>query len=242
MSGWGMKIIAGLASIASCLALWLAATHSAAAAERGFYVGGHFGQSSKDAPPSFYELFNDDIQDFAFFAPTQETASFDDSDTAFGLSVGYRLTPHLAFEGSYNNFGSVTYKSRSTGNFPQESGTTNVDIESETTGFTITALGVLPLSRDWELFARAGVLFADTKIIIEVNSQGQRFIPPLGNHFSGSDSQSTTNLYAGLGLSRRFFEIYDLRLEYHRAFDAGDEDFGGKGDLDTVLLGLIVTF
>lgn len=237
-----MKKIARFASGLFCLALGVAAGHTAAAAERGFYVGGHFGQSSKDAPRSFYELFNADIQAFSFFAPTQQSASFDDSDTAYGLVGGYRLTPHFAVESGFVNFGSVTYTSHSTGNFPQETGTESVSIESETTGFTLAVLGVLPLSRNWELFGSAGALFADNKITITVNAQGQRFLPPLGNHFSASDSAGTTNLYAGLGLSRRFFEIYDLRLEYQRAFDAGDEDSGGKGDLDVALLGLVVTF
>jgi OmpA-like transmembrane domain len=236
-----MKKTARLASILCCCALCLATGRTAAAAERGFYVGGHVGQSSKDAPRSFYELFNADIQSFSFFAPTQQQTSFDDSDTAFGLIGGYRLTPHLAFEGGYINLGQVTYTSHSTGNFPLESGTENITIEAETSGFTFAALGVLPLSRNWELFARAGALFADNKLRIEVTAQGQRFLPPLGN-FSGSDSQSTTNLFAGVGLSRRFFEIYDLRLEYQRVFDAGEEDSGGKGDLDTALLGLVVTF
>jgi opacity protein-like surface antigen len=233
---------ARFASTLSCLAFSVAAGQDALAAERGFYVGGHFGQSSKDAPRSFYELFNDDIQLFSFFTPTQQTTSFDDSDTAFGLVGGYRLTPHLAFEAGYVNLGQVTYQSRSTGNFPRESGTENISIESETNGLTLAALGVLPLSRDWELYARAGALFADNKIRIVVTAQGQQFIPPLGNRFAGSDSQSSTNLYAGLGISRRFFEIYDLRLEYQRTVDAGDESTGGKGDLDTALLGLVVTF
>jgi hypothetical protein len=236
------KVIAQSASILFCLGAGLAAGHPAAAAERGFYVGGHVGQSSKDAPRSFYELFNDDIQRFAFFTRTEQTTSFDDSDLAYGLVMGYRLTASVAFEAGYENFGTVTYESRANGSFPLESGTTAVTIESETSGFTLTALGVLPLSRDWELFARAGALFADNKIRIAVSSQGQQFVPPLGNRFSGSDSQGTTNLYAGLGLSRRFFDIYDLRLEYQRAFDVGDESSGGKGDLDAALLGLIVTF
>jgi OmpA-like transmembrane domain. len=230
------------ASILFCLGIGIVASEPTAAAEPGFYIGGYAGQSSKDAPRSFYELFNDDIQTFAFFTRTEQTASFDDSDIAYGLVMGYRLTPHIAFEGGYQNFGTVTFESRATGNFPLESGTTAVTIESETTGFTLTALGVLPLSRDWELFARAGALFADNKIRISVASQGQRFVPPLGNRFTGSDAQGTTSLYAGLGLSRRFFDIYDLRLEYQRAFDVGVEATGGKADLDTALLGLTVTF
>jgi opacity protein-like surface antigen len=237
-----MKKIARFASSLLCLAFYAAAGQTAAAAERGFYVGGHAGQSSKDAPRSFYDLFNDDIQSFAFFAPTQQRAAFDDSDIAFGLVMGYRLTTHLAFEGGYNNFGQVNYTSRSSGTFPLEAGELDVNIETETTGFTVAALGLLPLSRDWELFARAGALFADNKIAITVNGRGNRFVPPLGNRFSGSDSEGSTNLYAGVGLSRRVFELYALRLEYQRAFDAGTESTGGKGDLDAALLSLIVTF
>jgi hypothetical protein len=236
------KHAARFASTLFCVAIWFAAVHDVAAAERGLYVGGHVGQGSKDTPRDFYELFNADIQSFAFFTPTQQTSSFEDSDTAFGIVIGYRLTPHLALEGGYHNFGQVMYRSRASGNFPQDAGTANVSIDTETTGFTIAALGVLPLTRDWELFARAGALFADNTVQILITAQGERFIPPLGRRFPASDSAGTTEVYAGLGVGRRFFEIYDLRLEYQRAFDAGDERLGGKGDLDVLLLGLIVTF
>ena len=233
---------ARFASALFCAVTGVAAVDDAAATERGLYVGGHFGQASKDAPRDFYELFNDDIQRFSFFTRTSQTTSIDDSDTAFGIAIGYRLTPHLAIEGGYHNFGEVSYRSHASGDFPLEAGTSNVSIDTETTGFTVAVLGVLPLTRDWELFGRVGALFADNKLKIEIASQGQQFIPPLGNSFSAADSQSTTETYAGVGVSRRFFEIYDLRLEYQRAFDAGDESQGGKGDLDAVFLGLIVTF
>jgi hypothetical protein len=225
-----------------CATVGAAAAQVAAAAEQGLYVGGHFGQSSKDADRSFYDLFNDDIQAFSFFEPIEETVSFDDSDSAFGLVIGYRLTPHLAFEAGYSNFGEVRYRSSSTGNFPLEAGSETVIIKTETTGFTLAVLGVLPLSRDWELFGRVGALFANNQLSIAILGEGQQFLPPLGNRLTASDSQDSTDVYAGVGLSRRFFEIYDLRLEYHRALDAGDESFGGKGDLDVALLGLVVTF
>jgi hypothetical protein len=233
---------ARFASALFCSAFCVAAAHDAAAAERGLYVGGHFGKSSKDAPLDFYELFNADIQNFAFFEPTEQTSSFDDSDTAFGIAIGYRLTKHFAIEGGYHDFGTVSYRSRASGNFPLEAGTANVTIDSETTGFTVALLGALPLTRDWELFARAGALFADNKLQIQIDAQGQQFIPPLGNRFSAQDSGTTTETYVGLGVARRFFEIYDLRLEYQRVFDAGDESLGDKGDLDALFLGLIVTF
>jgi hypothetical protein len=236
-----MKKTARFAATLLGVVSWVVAAQDAEAAERGFYVGGYGGQSSKDAERDFYELFNDDIQTFTFFAPTQETSGFDDSDTAFGLVIGYRLTPHFAIEGGYGKFGEVAYKSRSSGNFPQDAGTEDIGIDTEISGYTFAALGMLPLSRNWELFARAGVLFADNKITIRVTAEGQQFLPPFGS-FSVAESHGSNNWHAGLGINRRFLDVYDLRLEYQRAFDVGDSGTGGKGDLNVMLLGLIVTF
>jgi hypothetical protein len=135
----------------------------------------------------------------------------------------------------------VAYKSRSSGNFPQDAGTEDIGIDTEISGYTFAALGMLPLSRNWELFARAGVLFADNKITIRVTAEGQQFLPPFGS-FSVAESHGSNNWHAGLGINRRFLDVYDLRLEYQRAFDVGDSGTGGKGDLNVMLLGLIVTF
>lgn len=228
------------ACVASVL-LCLAGVRSATAAELGFYVGGYVGQSTKEVPRDFYEGFNDDIQIFEFFTPIEEQTSLDDTDTAFAIVAGYRLTPYLAFEGGFTKFGSVTYKSRATGSFPQEGGTLNTDIESETSGFSLAAIGALPLTRDWELFARGGVLFANTKLRIVADATGDDFIPAPGD-FDISGNQDTTETFAAIGISRRVFEIYDLRLEYQRVFTVGKADFGGAGDIDSALLGLNVTF
>jgi hypothetical protein len=227
------------ARVASVL-LCLVGARTATAAELGFYVGGYFGQSSKEVPRDFYELFNDDIQTFSSFTPTEAHTSFDDTDTAFAIVAGYRLTSYLAFEGGFTKFGQVTFKSRASGNFPLEGGTLNTTFESETSGFSLAAVGALPLTRNWELFARGGVLFATTKLRIVNDATGQQFIVPADFDVSGSDD--TTETFAGIGITRRIFEIYDLRLEYQRVFAAGSEDFGGAGDLDTALLGLNVTF
>jgi opacity protein-like surface antigen len=228
---------ARLASVFVCLL----AAHTAAAAELGFYVGGQVGQASKDAPRDFYELFNDDIQAFESFTPIEDHTSFDDTDTAFAVVAGYRLTSYLAFEGGYTKYGQVTYQSRATGNYPLDGGTLNTNIESETSGFSFAAIGTLPLTRNWELFARGGVLFATNKIRLVVNATGQQFLPAPGG-FDVSATEDTTETFAAIGVSRRFFEIYDLRLEYQRVFDAGTVDTGGQGDIDAALLGLDVTF
>ena len=228
------------ARVASVL-LCLAGAHSATAAELGFYVGGYVGRATKEVPRDFYEGFNDDIQTFEFFTPTEDHTSLDDTDTAFAIVAGYRLTSYLAFEGGFANFGQATYRSRATGNFPQEGGTLNTNIESETNGFSFAAIGTLPLTRDWEVFARGGVMFANTKLRIVADATGDQFIPAPGD-FDVSGNEDSTETFAGIGISRRIFENYDLRLEYQRIFTVGNANFGGAGDLDIALLGLNVTF
>ncbi len=215
---------------------------SAAAHELGFFIGGYVGQSSKDVPRGWYEDLNSAVQEFFLFTPAEQRNSFDDSDTGFALTVGYRFTPYIAIEGGYTRLGTITFRSRASGNYPIEPGTLATNIESDTSGFTASVLGTWPLTRNWELFARAGALFATNDLKLVVAAEGTDFIPPLGPGFSDSFSKGSTDPYASLGISRRVLEIYAVRLEYQRVFDAGIEITGGESDLDAIFLGLIVTF
>jgi outer membrane protein with beta-barrel domain len=224
------------------LGMCAAAAQTAAANEVGLYIGGYVGQATKEVPRAPYDELNDLIQQLALFTPVEDRISFDDTDTAFGITMGYRLNRFLALEAGYTKLGTVSYKSRATGDYPFDSGFLNTTVESQTSGFTATVLGVWRLTRDWELFARAGMLFATNRLRLSFDAQGEEFIPAIGNRASDSFSKSTTDTYAGVGISRRILEIYELRLEYHRVFDGGEEITGGKGDLDAALLGLTVTF
>jgi hypothetical protein len=232
-----MKKSARIAAVLCCLA----GAHTATAAERGFYMGGQVGQASKDVSRDFFELFNDQIQAFSEFTPIEDRTSVEDTDTAFAILAGYRFNSYLGFEGGYTKYGQVTFKSRASGNFPLEAGTLNTNIESEISGFNFAAVGSLPLTYDWELFARGGVLFATNKIRLVVDANTPQFITVPGD-FDVSGSDDTTEAFAAIGVSRRFFENYALRLEYQRVFGAGAEATGGSSDLDAAFLGLNVTF
>ncbi len=232
------KNIARVALIFVCVA----AAQTAGASETGFYIGGYLGMSSREVPRAPFDEFKNGLHAFSFFTPAEDRTSFDDSDFAFGITVGYRLTQYLAFEGGYAHLGEVVLQSHSTGTFPVDNGSMSIEVESETSGFTLSALGALPLSRDWDLFARGGALFANNKIRFSLDARGEDFIPPVGNHFSESGSKSTTETYAGLGVTRRILEIYAVRLEYQRVFNAGLDETGGRGDLDSLFLGLTVAF
>ena len=233
---------ARVASVLFCVGACCGGLHDAAAADPGFYIGGFVMQSSKDVPRIEYELLNSAIQEFSLFEVGEQRVSFDDTDTGFTLIAGYRFTPYIAIEGGYARLGQVEYRSRATGSFPLEAGTMGVNIESDTTGFTAAVLGSWPLTRNWELLGRGGVLIATNDLKFVVAAQGGQFVPPLGNGFSDSFSKGSNDYFAALGISLRVIEIYALRLEYQRVFDAGVEETGGEGDLDSIQLGFVVTF
>jgi opacity protein-like surface antigen len=230
-----------LALLASVV-IGVAGVQSAAANEPGFYIGGYLGQASKHADKFPFVDLTAALQEVAAFQPVDEQTSFDDKDTTYGLFGGYRLNKYLAFEVAYTKLGKVSYKSRATGNYPLEPGSLVTTVESESSGFNVSVLGTLPLNRDWDLFARGGVLFGSNTIRFDLRAQGSQFIPPTGNHAADSFSDGSTDYLASLGINHRILEIYDLRLEYQRVFDAGVEITGGEADVNAVLLGLSVTF
>ena len=229
-------------ALGALVVLGVASAQSAAANENGFYIGGYVGQATKQPALDAYTGLTAGIQEFDNFQPVEERTSFDDKDTAFALIGGYRLNRYLAFEAGYAKLGKVAYHSRATGNYPLEPGSMATTVETEANGFSLSVLGTLPLTRDWELFARGGALFADNHFRFDVRTQSQVFVPPTGRHASDSLSKGSTDNFAGIGISRRILEIYDLRLEYQRVFDAGTELTGGTADVDAALLGLTVTF
>jgi hypothetical protein len=230
------RCVLGLAAVLSLLG---APTSRGVAADNGFYVGGNLGMASKDVPSTEFELLNEALEDFFGYTPTSGAPSFDDSDESYSLLVGYRVARWLALEGGYARLGKVSYSSYTRGNFPNDGGDLGVSQEAETTGFFVSALGVLPINYSWEIYGRAGMLFATNEFSLSVNARGDIFAQPSG---ADSFSKSSEDAYAGLGVSFRFFDIYNVRLEYQRYFDAGLELTINKGDLDVATLGLIVTF
>jgi hypothetical protein len=211
----------------------------AEAADNGFYMGGALGMASKDTPSTEFALLNEALEDLFGYTPTSGAPSFDDSDESYSLLFGYRATRWLALEGGYARLGKLSYSSYTRGNFPNDGGDLGISQEAETTGFFVSALGVLRINYNWEVYGRVGMLFATNEFSLSIRARGDVFAQPSG---ADSFSKSSEDAYAGLGVSFRLFDIYDLRLEYQRYLDAGLELMMNKGDLDVATLGLTVTF
>jgi opacity protein-like surface antigen len=208
---------------------------TARAAQLGIYAGVSFAMVEKDSTLSPFQNEALGIYNAFGFTPTSTSTSLDSKDNAYGFVVGWRLTEHLALEGGYMDLGTVAYKDRSAGLFANTSPENWAqNIETSTSGIALSALGILPLSYRWEVYARGGVLIA--------NSEESVFITDNINSQKASRTQSTFELFAGAGVGFNLAEIYNIRLEYGRVFDAGDDKIVEAADVDMATLNISVSF
>jgi hypothetical protein len=215
----------------------------ASAAELGVYAGVSYAMVKRDAKRSEFDLEAQNIAAFVGFEQQTRSATFDTEDSSYGFVVGWRLSEHLALEGGYMDLGDVSYREHSDGQFlspadppdPPRAGTLQQNIDSGTSGIQFSALGILPLSYRWEVFARGGVL-------ISSNVESLFIANDVGSTASSRATKSGFDLLAGAGIGFSLAEIYNLRLEYVRVFDAGEKDTLAEADVDMTMLNVTVSF
>ena len=196
------------------------------AADSGFYFGITGGLATFDLPSkgSIDALFEEEGLALA-------SSSLDDDDTAWGLQVGYRWNSYVAAEVGYVNFGTAEYRAT-------PAGFTGIDgeasLRARSSGPTLSVLGMLPVGERFDLHARAGVYFADTRL----RYREEDF--QTGDVFSEEIKPSSENPFVGIGAAWNINDSYSLRIEYQRFFDVGDKDTIGETDID--LLSFSVLF
>lgn len=231
-----------IAALAAGALSWIPAP----AAELGFYVGGAYGPASKDIDKAAFDDFLLSINAAFGYVPTSTDSTFDNENPGYSFVGGYRLFSWLAVEGGYMDLGKQHYRANMQGNFlPIEAGDPlfpsplTVTTNTKSGGFSLSALGILPLSYRWEVYGRAGVLFASNELSLYATTGTGR---PAKPKFTGS----STGLLAGAGATFTFAEIYGLRAEYQRVFDVGDVTVAGAtiggADTDLITLGVTVKF
>jgi hypothetical protein len=190
----------------------------AAQTQAGFYLGLGVGESSFDIEKS--EL--DDVVVAALLSqgilPASRASTFEDSDTALSLFAGYRFNSYIAVEAGYIDLGTAEY--RSTGNVnppgPIVSAPLAMDIDIESKGFTLGALGSLPLGEIVELHGHLGFLFATTDLSIAASSASS----------TGADTQELDSVggFYGVGAGFNLGEHWSLSLDWTRHDNVGDEN------------------
>ncbi|GFE81068.1 hypothetical protein GCM10011487_30680 [Steroidobacter agaridevorans] len=186
------------------------------------------------APPPAYAV------PVAVFLPAGLSA--DETDVGWNFSVGYRVNKYLAAELAYVDSGEaslVEHYRPSAALSPNPSFATEINrgYTVSSRGPALSVLGSLPLSSQWELFVRGGVLFAKQEVESSTWSVGGtgRVIdpPPIDRDFS--DEVVTV----GAGVQWAFLPRWTARLEYQRTDDLQANEIMGKSRIDQASLSVL---
>lgn len=162
------------------------------------------------------------------------SSSTDDSDLGYGAVLGYRFSSFFATEIAYLDLGKFKYNASlnaSGGVLGPQVVPSTVDLNVNVDGVGVSLLGFLPLTEEWELYARGGLLFSNTEVRSNFNLGGQEN--------PGDFAGNSEDLFASLGASYRWGEAYTFRLEYQRYMDVGNDD---TGETDVDFVGLQVMY
>lgn len=126
-------------------------------------------------------------------------------DTGFKIYGGYQFAPNWAIEAEYIGFGKYKFDA-------------DDHVTTKTTGFGVSAVGVLPLSSQFALLGKLGVLAKKTKTDSHDNS---------GHTFYSQDKITAAGLL-GVGAEYRFTQNFALRGEYEYAGKTSVGENDGK--------------
>jgi OOP family OmpA-OmpF porin len=193
----------------------------ASAQDQNFYAGLGIGRSSADVT----EISRQDILGSGFTSLNSFQNGSSKSDTAWKLYGGYRFNPNIAAEFFYANLGKFSRNADGSG-ATASSSSVNFSLNSELkiTGFGVAALLGAPLSDQWNVFAKPGLLYWDAKRTSTTTAAGASQ--------SGSVSKSGTSPSLGVGTSYAFTDKLSARLEWERYFDVGDKNTTDKSNVN----------
>lgn len=131
---------------------------------------------------------------------TNKVAGFEADGVAIKFFGGYAFNQYFALEAAYIDAG--TLKDTVDG----------LDVSVDNDGFVVAALGKLPLTDAFSLFAKLGYTFYDQKVIARRGD------------VSVSEKSSGDDLLYGVGANLRLGRRLELRAEYE-VVDVKDADF-----------------
>jgi OOP family OmpA-OmpF porin len=178
------------------------------------------------------------IQFFEGSGPTRNvSASTEDTDIGYTAAFGYRFSRYVAAELGLAQYGETSSIVR--GEIDQGQGQgfvpANVKFSFAVGGPLFSVIGILPLGDKFEIYGRAGVLFANAERELAARVDGR-------NAGRGSAKGDSTEVVYGVGLAYNINQVYSLRLEQQRLSEVGQDDRSGTEDIDYTALGFLVRF
>lgn len=158
------------------------------------------------------------------------SGTVDGRDTGFKIFGGYEFFKYFAVEIALVDLGKASYSGSFYG-FPVTGG------KVEVWGFNASAVGILPLSPDFSLFGKLGVLGWEAKW--SDTTGGTRY----------SSTENGGDLSIGVGASYNFAKNFSARFEWERFKAGGGEDYStglpnstGSANIDFLSLGVLYKF
>lgn len=108
-------------------------------------------------------------------------------------------------------------------------------------GFYGDIVGTVPLSDQFALLGRLGVIYSTMKTTATTNNAALT-AALVARGFDFTREHSEWNARAGVGAQFNFSKSLGVRLEWERTNAVGDKNKTGEGDVDFLSLGLQVKF
>ncbi len=208
---------------------------AAQAADDGWYLVG-FGGEASTKNVNQGELDQNLIDFFGSGGLTvvDAVSSLDDSDTGFGLAVGYQVNENFATELAYVDLGETSYAAEGTvtdglADYPASFG-----LSQTAAGPVFSLLGIVPIGERFSVFARAGLALMSVDADVDVTIDGVAD--------SAKASTDRSNGVYGLGGEFSMSNRFGIRLEWNRYASVGSEDITGDTDIDLISIGLRYNF
>ncbi len=208
---------------------------AAQAAEGGWYLVGFGGEAStKNVDQGELDQNLIDFFGSGGLTVVDATSNLDDSDTGFGLAVGYQVNENFATELAYVDLGEFDYQAAGTvtdglADYPASFG-----LSQSAAGPVFSVLGIVPIGERFSVFARVGLALMSVDADANVDIDGVAD--------SGSASTDRSNGVYGLGGEFNLSGRFGIRLEWNRYAGVGSEDITGDTDIDLISLGLRYNF
>ena len=200
----------------------------------GAYGGALLGQSNFSGDQSLNEESLRDILSGAG-TPQNLESSTKDTDIGYQATFGYRFNRHFAAELGLAQFGSLSSTARADIDFGSGPVPASVKLNFSAGGPIVSAIGILPVSEKFELYARLGYLFcsSERELSSRVNGQAGSF---------GSAKGDSQNPVYGVGFAWNINQVYSIRGEFQKLDQLGQENRTGAEDVTVIGVGLIVRF
>ena len=214
-----MKIAQDLGVMLAAVAVAGVLSPEAFADDAGWYVGFNGGQSRARIDDSRIAA--------GLLMDGFTTPSIDDENRHFAFKSfgGYEFNRYFALEGGYFNLGRFGFRADTL-----PAGSLHGDIKIQ--GANFDAVGSLPIGDKFSLFARAGVIYANSQDSF-VGTGSVAVLDP-------SPRRWAANYKFGFGAEYDFTRFIGMRIEAERY--RIDDAVGNKGDVDLFSTGLVYRF